>query len=370
MQKSVAHGGAEKRSAGGEAGPAGITDAGGTYSIAVADREQRIRGYAWGMKVFLSSTALDLVAYRQVADDTILRMSQEAVAMERFGPLPGEPVTECERKARECDVLVCIVAHRYGFVPEKGRGSITRREVEAAKAAGREVLVWIVADDHPWTEKKEQDLLTDPTVLADPARVAEVAAGVQALLDFKAWLRANFTPETFTTPDDLGRKIALALGLYLRRETQGRSVSRQHVFISYVRENRERVDQLVAALRQAGVLVWIDRENIDPGQNWRIAIKRAIKEGAFFLACFSREYAQRDSTYMNEELAVAIDELRVRPFDRAWLIPIRLDTTTIPSRPIDTTGTLADLQWVDLSSQWDVAVARLIDVIHRAAGRK
>ena len=41
------------------------------------------------MKVFLSSTAVDLVAYRQVADDTILRLSQQALVMERFGPLPG-----------------------------------------------------------------------------------------------------------------------------------------------------------------------------------------------------------------------------------------------------------------------------------------
>jgi tetratricopeptide (TPR) repeat protein len=164
------------------------------------------------MKVFLSSTAQDLVAYRKVADDTILRMSQEAVVMERFGSLPGDPVAECERKAREADVVVCVVAHRYGFVPDKGKGSITRREVEAAKAAGRDVLVWIVADDHPWTEKKEQDLLADPTVLTDPARVAEVAAGVQALLDFKTWLRASFVCEAFTTPDDLGRKIAIALG--------------------------------------------------------------------------------------------------------------------------------------------------------------
>src|SRR3954454_6281259 len=173
------------------------------------------------MKVFLSSTAQDLVAYRKVADDTILRMSQEAVVMERFGPLPGEPVAECERKARECDVVVCIVAHRYGFVPDKGRGSITRREVEAAKAAGKDVLVWIVADDYPWTEKKEQDLLTDPTVLADPARVTEVAAGVQALLDFKAWLRASFVSEAFTTADDLGRKIAVALSAYARRGSKG-----------------------------------------------------------------------------------------------------------------------------------------------------
>jgi hypothetical protein len=55
------------------------------------------------MKVFLSSTAVDLVAYRQVADDTILRLTQQAVAMERFGPLPGTPVEECERLARESE---------------------------------------------------------------------------------------------------------------------------------------------------------------------------------------------------------------------------------------------------------------------------
>src|SRR5262245_40894087 len=102
--------------------------------------------------------------------------------MERFGPLSGAPVAECERKASDSDVVVCIVAHRYGFVPEKGRGSITRREVEAAKAARKDVLVWIVADAHPWTEKKEQDLLTDPAVLADPARVLEVGETVKALV--------------------------------------------------------------------------------------------------------------------------------------------------------------------------------------------
>ena len=175
------------------------------------------------MKVFLSSTALDLVAHRRVADDTILRLSQQAVVMERFGPLPGEPVEECERKARESDVVVCIVAHRYGFVPEKGRGSITQREVEAAKAAGKDVLVWIVADDYAWTEKKEQDLLTDPTVLVDEARVAEVVEAVRALGAFKTWLRQTFVCDTFTTPDELGKKIAVALAKYSTEQTPRRA---------------------------------------------------------------------------------------------------------------------------------------------------
>ena len=173
------------------------------------------------MKVFLSSTAVDLVAHRQVADDTILRLSQQAVVMERFGPLPGEPVAECERKAREADVLVCVVAHRYGFEPEPGRGSITRREVEAARAAGKDVLVWIVAQDHPWSEKKEQDRLTDPSVLADPDHAAAVLRSLQALQEFKSWLRASFVCDSFTTPDDLGKKIAVALGNYGRERAAG-----------------------------------------------------------------------------------------------------------------------------------------------------
>ncbi len=167
------------------------------------------------MKVFLSSTAQDLDAYRKVADDTILRLSQQTVAMERFGLLPGAPVEECERLAREGDVVVCIVAHRYGFVPQNGKGSITQREIEAAKAAGKDVLVWIVADNYPWIEKQEQDLLTDPAVLADPARVADVAENVAALIAFKKWLSTTFTPETFTTPDDLGKKIAVTLSNYI-----------------------------------------------------------------------------------------------------------------------------------------------------------
>ncbi|MBT9558056.1 MAG: DUF4062 domain-containing protein [Myxococcales bacterium] len=164
-----------------------------------------------GPRVFLSSTAHDLAAYRKVADDTLLRLQAQSVIMERFGPLPGRPVDECERLATECDVLICIVAHRYGYEPEPGRGSITRREVEAAHGAGKPVYAWIVDDTQPWTEAKEQDRLTDPAVLGDPVQVQALASSVRVLQDFKAWLRNNVVVDSFTTPDDLGRKIATTL---------------------------------------------------------------------------------------------------------------------------------------------------------------
>ena len=109
------------------------------------------------LRAFLSSTALDLDEHRLVADDTLLRLQQRSVVMERFGARPGPPVDECERLAAECDVLMCIVAHRYGFEPEAGRRSITRREGMAAKAAGKPVYAWIVDDTDPGTAPKEQD---------------------------------------------------------------------------------------------------------------------------------------------------------------------------------------------------------------------
>ena len=84
----------------------------------------------------------------------------------------------------------------------------------------------------------------------------------------------------------------------------------RHVFISYVRENRDIVDRLAAELKRRGVIVWLDRNDIEPGARWQDAIKKAIRSGKFFLACFSREFNERDRSYMNEELTLAIGELR------------------------------------------------------------
>src|SRR5688572_29430341 len=97
-----------------------------------------------------------------------------------------------------------------------------------------------------------------------------------------------------------------------------------HVFISYVRDNIDVVEKLAGDLRTAGVEVWLDRERIKPGQRWKDAIRNAIRSGALFIACFSREYFERDKSYMNEELTIAIDELRLRATNRTWFIPVVL----------------------------------------------
>jgi hypothetical protein len=140
-----------------------------------------------------------------------------------------------------------------------------------------------------------------------------------------------------------------------------------HVFISYVSGDKIEIDRLCNALRKAGLEIWLDREQIKPGHRWKQAIREAIKDGAFFIACFSREYAKREKSYMNEELTFAIDELRQRPTNRAWFIPVLLSEGTVPNRPIGGGETLQDIQWVDLYVDWEAGMRKLISVINPQA---
>src|SRR5215212_8896184 len=101
------------------------------------------------------------------------------------------------------------------------------------------------------------------------------------------------------------------------------SDQKAHVFISYVHENSGEVSRLYEYLTSQGVQVWLDRHSVAVGLRWKQATRRAIRDGCFFVACFSKEYHGREKTYMNEELALAIDELRQRSVERAWFIPIK-----------------------------------------------
>jgi len=135
------------------------------------------------------------------------------------------------------------------------------------------------------------------------------------------------------------------------------------VFLSYVNEDRIAADRLLADLEARGIEVWQDRVALRPGQRWKAEISRHIREGDFFVACFSEAYASKEKSYMNEELTLAIEQLRLRPFGRAWFLPVRLDSCEIPEWPIGAGDTLHSLQWVDLHDGWDEGLNRLVNTI-------
>jgi DNA-binding SARP family transcriptional activator len=144
-----------------------------------------------------------------------------------------------------------------------------------------------------------------------------------------------------------------------------------HAFISYVREDSRRVDVLQQTLQAAGVPVWRDTADLRPGEDWRIKIRRAITDNALvFIACFSRASIARVKGYQNEELVLAVEQLRLRPPDNPWLIPVRFDECEIPDRDIGGGRTLTSIQRADLFGEHsDEGTARLVASVMRILER-
>jgi len=136
-----------------------------------------------------------------------------------------------------------------------------------------------------------------------------------------------------------------------------------HVFISYVHENLDVVRRISDVLSSFGITVWLDTDSIKAGSRWKDAIREGISRGAFFIACFSAAYSDRSKTYMNEELTLAIEELRQRPTDQSWFIPVLLDDVAIPDRMIGGGEKLSDLQNVALFRDWTDGIRRILAVI-------
>ena len=132
------------------------------------------------------------------------------------------------------------------------------------------------------------------------------------------------------------------------------------VFISYVRENKDMVDRLATDLRTLGIKIWLDRNDIMPGQWWKDAIGKAIEKGAFFIACYSKELNERQDTYMHGELRLAIDRLISMPRERVWFIRVMLNETEIPSHRISDHETLKDINTIALYKDWDQGLAMIL----------
>ena len=144
----------------------------------------------------------------------------------------------------------------------------------------------------------------------------------------------------------------------------------QHVFISYVRENKAEVDRIHQELESHGIKIWRDLQNINPGERWKRQIRKAIREGTFFIACFSKEYHERNESYMNEELTIAIERLRQLHIDRVWFIPIKLNDCGLPDIALGPGETLEDLNYVDLYEDWDNGIQRIVNLIQPKSSKK
>jgi nucleoid-associated protein YgaU len=154
------------------------------------------------LRVFISYTGEDLAAYADVVREVVRKLEWVAVDHRDWGARETRSCDECRATVLGCDVLVVLVAHRYGWVPPvkqggDGKTSITWWEVRWAREHGLPVLAYLVKDDFPWPPDKIEGL-TSPEAM-------------QRLAEFKAELRQSVVG-FFTTPDS-SLDVDLAINL-------------------------------------------------------------------------------------------------------------------------------------------------------------
>jgi uncharacterized protein (DUF427 family) len=97
-----------------------------------------------------------------------------------------------------------------------------------------------------------------------------------------------------------------------------------YVFISYAHADSEEVERIVSKLEANGIKVWIDRESIHVGRQWRKEIVEGIDNASAFLIHISA--ASTASINVLKELNLA--EEAIDPF----VIPIMLENVKLPSQ--------------------------------------
>lgn len=132
---------------------------------------------------------------------------------------------------------------------------------------------------------------------------------------------------------------------YIRRMTA-------RPFISYAREDREVAVRLRDDLLRLGAMPWIDVVDLVAGQDWQLAISRALRESSHFLALLSQHSVTKRG-YVQKEVREALDLLDQLPPDAIFIIPIRLDQ----SEPAH--ERLRNLHWVDLFAGYTEAVEKI-----------
>ena len=119
------------------------------------------------------------------------------------------------------------------------------------------------------------------------------------------------------------------------------------VFISYASQDQKVANTLCKALEGRGFSCWIASRNIAPGENFQIAIVRAIRSAKIMLLVFTGN--SNNSDEMAKELALASQSKLI-------VVPLLIDDV----RPNDAFSyEFATRQWIDFFSDWETAIEQL-----------
>lgn len=165
------------------------------------------------LRVFLSSTSVDLEPYRERVASLVRSLGQFAVTMNTFPLQPTKDATRASLdQVASCQVYLLLLGWRYGHVPDGQEEqsaeqalSVTHQEYRAARRLGLPCYVFL-AD-----ASTQDDLTLFPLAVRDvqdPDHRAELAA-------FRAEVERQQLVGYFHTREELVDKVAAALYDYL-----------------------------------------------------------------------------------------------------------------------------------------------------------
>ena len=100
------------------------------------------------------------------------------------------------------------------------------------------------------------------------------------------------------------------------------------VFLSYSHKDHKSVHALWLRLNKDGVAAWLDKENLQPGQDWQNEIRRAILQSDVVIVCLSQGFNHQQG-FRYEELKIALEKARWLEKD-VFIIPVRLEECDMP----------------------------------------
>jgi hypothetical protein len=165
------------------------------------------------LKVFLSSTFLDLVDERESVLKALHKKRASTLAMEYFMASPSTPLETALENLRNSDVMILVIGFKAGtLLPDGSASTYTSAEYEEILRLRREPLVFVKQK-----RRGKQRLPSWRNEEDDPDKKA-------ALESFKGRACEKSTPAYFTTPDQLALEVIQALDEW---EARGRPGARK-----------------------------------------------------------------------------------------------------------------------------------------------
>ena len=119
------------------------------------------------------------------------------------------------------------------------------------------------------------------------------------------------------------------------------------VFLSYASQDAEAAARICSTLRNTGIEVWFDQNELRGGVAWDAAIRKQIKSCALFIPIISRNSRARVEGYFRLEWKFAVDRSYLMAAEKAFLLPVVIDDTSegdarVPEK-------FHEVQWTRLS---------------------